>query len=80
MWRVPEIGLFVVGILGPFGALIAMVLGRHKIKNPGFWIVNIAALIFYVSGGLGLFCSPSNPSGGHKPANGTVPTNITTAV
>jgi len=78
MWRVSEFNLLVAGILGPFGALTAMMLARHKIRQPGFWIVNIVALIFYVAGGLSLFCSPSNPSGGDSPANGTVPSNLTT--
>ena len=45
-WRIKEATLLLVGFFGgSVGALLAMLLFRHKTRHAIFWIVNILGLI-----------------------------------
>lgn len=37
-WRIPEKTLLVLALLGPLGALAGMLLFRHKIRKPKFYL------------------------------------------
>lgn len=55
--RVPEAVLFVVGALGgAFGALMGMLLFRHKTQKVLFWILNLLFLALHVTGIILLGC------------------------
>jgi uncharacterized membrane protein YsdA (DUF1294 family) len=48
-WRVPEKTLFLLGTAGGgFGALAGMLLFRHKIRKPVFWIINCLTSMIWV--------------------------------
>lgn len=47
-WRIPEATLLTLSLLGGFiGALLAMVIFRHKTRRFYFWAVNIFACLLY---------------------------------
>jgi len=47
-FRVPEISLFAMAVVGGFvGALGGMLVFRHKTAKLTFWIVNLASLAVY---------------------------------
>ena len=37
-WRIPEAHLILAGVFGIFGAVLGMLLFRHKIRKPKFYI------------------------------------------
>lgn len=37
-WRIPEAHLILAGVFGIFGAILGMLLFRHKIRKPKFYI------------------------------------------
>ena len=37
-WRIPEKTLLILALLGPLGALAGMLLFRHKIRKPKFYL------------------------------------------
>ena len=47
--RISELTLYVLGFLGGFfGAVMAMVLFRHKTKKFKFWFLNLFYLIIWI--------------------------------
>jgi len=44
-WRIPEATLLVVAALGPFGALAAMKILRHKTRHTKFLLVPVFAIV-----------------------------------
>ena len=44
-WRTPETTLLIVAALGPFGALAAMKILRHKTRHTKFLLVPVFAVI-----------------------------------
>jgi uncharacterized membrane protein YsdA (DUF1294 family) len=47
-WRTPENSLLFLAALGPFGALTAMQVFRHKTRQVKFYIVPLFALLHMV--------------------------------
>ena len=48
-WRVPEIVLYGTALVGGFvGAILGMVVFRHKTAKTQFWVMNIASAILWV--------------------------------
>ena len=48
-WRVPEKWLFFLAFMGgASGALAGMILFRHKIRKPLFWIFGILFLVVHI--------------------------------
>lgn len=45
VWRIPENTLLLLAIPGPFGALFAMIVVRHKTRHAKFIFVPIFALL-----------------------------------
>ena len=49
LWRIPERTLLIFTLLGgSFGALAGMVVFRHKIRKPYFWVVVGLACILQI--------------------------------
>jgi uncharacterized membrane protein YsdA (DUF1294 family) len=48
IWRTPENTLLILAALGPFGALAAMQLFRHKTRHAKFYLVPLFALVHAV--------------------------------
>ena len=53
-WRIPEAHLILAGVFGIFGAVLGMLLFRHKIRKPKFYIglpaifiLELMCVIFY---------------------------------
>ena len=47
--RISEVTLFFLGLIGGFlGALIAMIVFRHKTRKIKFWILNIFYIIIWL--------------------------------
>jgi uncharacterized membrane protein YsdA (DUF1294 family) len=44
-WRIPELRLLLVALLGPFGAYAGMLLFRHKTRKAKFLLVPIFLFI-----------------------------------
>jgi uncharacterized membrane protein YsdA (DUF1294 family) len=44
-WRIPENTLLLLALFGPFGALLAMQLFRHKTRHAKFALVYVFALV-----------------------------------
>ncbi len=44
-WRTPESMLLILAALGPFGALAAMNVFRHKTRHVKFYLVPVFALV-----------------------------------
>lgn len=44
-WRIPETTLLVFAVIGPFGALAAMKLLRHKTRHTKFLLVPVFAVL-----------------------------------
>jgi len=59
-WRIPESTLLGFGLIGPFGALGAMLLFRHKTRKLKFYLVP-AFLVLHVIGILYLAGVPVLP-------------------
>jgi uncharacterized membrane protein YsdA (DUF1294 family) len=51
-WRTPETTLLILAALGPFGALAAMKMFRHKTRHTKFLLVPVFAILHIL---LGLF-------------------------
>jgi uncharacterized membrane protein YsdA (DUF1294 family) len=47
-WRIPESTLLLLAVPGPYGALFAMVLFRHKTRHAKFLLVPFFALVHAV--------------------------------
>ena len=48
--RIPEKRLLRLGALGGcFGGLLGMLIARHKIRKPVFWLDNIASIILHTA-------------------------------
>lgn len=47
-WRVPEKHLILLSFFGPFGALIGMLLLRHKIRKPKFVIAIPVVILLHL--------------------------------
>jgi uncharacterized membrane protein YsdA (DUF1294 family) len=45
LWRIPEITLLLLAVLGPFGALAAMTGFRHKTRHMKFFFVPVFAIL-----------------------------------
>ena len=49
-WRIPESVLLLLGFLGgAAGALLGMLIFRHKTRRWYFWLVNLAALAWQLT-------------------------------
>jgi len=46
-WRVPEKTLLALGLIGPWGAVLGMLVFRHKIRKPKF-ALNYLFLIIHI--------------------------------
>ncbi len=44
-WRISETRLLLLAAIGPFGALIAMMVFRHKTRHAKFFLVPVFALL-----------------------------------
>lgn len=44
-WRIPETTLLILAALGPYGALVAMQIFRHKTRHGKFLLVPLFALM-----------------------------------
>lgn len=44
-WRIPERTLILLAVFGPVGALLGMLIFRHKIRKPKFYLGVPAILI-----------------------------------
>ncbi len=48
-WRIPERFLLILSLIGgAFGALAGMVVFRHKIRKPYFWVLVGTACILHI--------------------------------
>ncbi|MEZ4558981.1 MAG: DUF1294 domain-containing protein [Caldilineaceae bacterium] len=47
-WRVPEVVLLTLSLIGGFaGSALGMAVFRHKIRKPLFWVAAVAGLIIF---------------------------------
>lgn len=44
-WRIPETPLLLLAAIGPFGALMVMMVFRHKTRHAKFFLVPVFALL-----------------------------------
>ena len=47
-WRVPEITLLILALVGPFGAAIAMNIFHHKTQKPKFKLVYVFVILHII--------------------------------